>query len=151
MKRLHLLASIAALALVGAAPPEPTAPVLDALLANGPIVQPLVKLLADHPLAEGNDFQVIELGRDGASSHHLVWIADREQPHRHDAHDLFVVILRGHGTMRIGSDIQPVGEGSILYVPRGTPHAFVNLSTAPAAAYAVYVPPYDGKDREPVE
>ena len=151
MKRLHLLASIAALALVGAAPPEPTAPVLDALLANGPIVQPLVKLLADHPLAEGNDFQVIELGRDANSSHHLAWIKDREQPHRHDAHDLFVVILRGHGTMRIGSDIQPVGEGSILYVPRGTPHAFVNLSNEPAAAYAVYVPPYDGKDRVPVK
>jgi mannose-6-phosphate isomerase-like protein (cupin superfamily) len=36
-------------------------------------------------------------------------------------------------------------------VPRGTPHAFTNESGAAALAYAVYVPPFDGKDREPVE
>ena len=157
MKPSLSLALVACLALVGAAPAEKSPPavkppsVLDALFPTGRLTQPIAELLAAHPLEAGKDFQVIELGRDAATSQHLVWIVDREQPHRHDGHDLFVVMLRGSGAMRIGADTRPVGEGSILYVPRATPHAFTNLSGAPAAAYAIYFPPFDGKDREPVE
>lgn len=145
------LALALGLALVAAEPaPKPT-PSLDALFANGRLSQPLAELLAAHPLEAGKTFQVSEIGRDANSSHHLVWIVDREQPHRHDAHDLFVVMLRGSGTMRIGGETRPVGEGSLIYVPRATPHAFTNQSSAPAAAYAIYFPPFDGKDRVPVE
>ncbi|MBK7975297.1 MAG: cupin domain-containing protein [Deltaproteobacteria bacterium] len=75
-------------------------------------------------------FKVVEVGRDAASSHHVVAIRDPEALHRHDTHDLFVVTLRGHGTMRIGGETRPVGEGSVLYVPRATVHAFTNLSKA---------------------
>ncbi|MFI5316825.1 MAG: cupin domain-containing protein, partial [Myxococcota bacterium] len=145
MIRSALLTSLAGVSLLAAAPLEPAKPVLDALFPSGRITQPLDALLAAHPLEKGKDFEVIELGRDAGASHHLAWIVDREQPHRHDTHDLFVVILRGYGTMRIGAETRPVGEGSILYVPRATPHAFTNLSGAPAAAYAIYSPPFDGK------
>jgi mannose-6-phosphate isomerase-like protein (cupin superfamily) len=41
-----------------------------------------------------------------------------------------------------------VGQGSILYVPRATVHAFRNTSDEPAAAYAVYTPAFDGQDRQ---
>ena len=92
-----------------------------------------------------------EVGRDAHSSQHVVWIVDREIPHRHDTHDLVVVMLKGSGTMRLGAELRPVGEGSILYVPRGTPHAFANESGAPALAYAFYFPPFDGKDRVTVD
>ena len=139
------------LALVAAAPAEPPPQVVDALFPSGRLNQPIDALLAAHPLEPGKNFQVTELGRDAASSQHLVWIVDREQPHRHDTHDLFVVMLRGWGTLRIGSETKPVGPGSILYIPRATPHAFTNLSGAPAASYAIYFPPFDGKDRVPVE
>ena len=57
------------------------------------------------------------------------------------------VVLRGHGRMRLGAEQRPVGEGSILYVPRGAVHAFHNDSPEPAVAYAVYVPAFDGRDR----
>jgi mannose-6-phosphate isomerase-like protein (cupin superfamily) len=40
-----------------------------------------------------------------------------------------------------------VGEGSILYVPRGAVHAFRNDAPEPAIAYAVYLPAFDGQDR----
>jgi mannose-6-phosphate isomerase-like protein (cupin superfamily) len=147
--RSAFLASLAAVALTASAPSTP--PALDALFPSGRITQSLATLLAEHPLQQGKDFQVIEIGRDTASSQHLVWIVDREQPHRHDGHDLFVVMLRGYGSMRLGAETRPVGPGSILYVPRATPHAFTNLSGAPAAAYAIYFPPFDGVDRVPVE
>ena len=151
MKLRHICASVVAFALLGAEPSAPPPAVVDALLDGGRTTVAFDELLAKHPLDAGKDFQVIELGRDAHSSHHLAWIVDREQPHRHDAHDLYVVILRGWGTMRLGAESRPVGPGSILYIPRGTPHAFVNQSGAPAASYAIYSPPYDGKDREPVE
>ena len=151
MIRSSLLAIVAGLGFLAAPPAEPTPQTLDALFPSGRLTESIPALLAAHPLEAGKTFQVSELGRDTTSSHHLVWIVDREQPHRHDAHDLFVFMLRGSGTMRIGSETRPIGPGSILYVPRGTPHAFTNLSGAPAASYSVYVPPFDGKDRVPVE
>lgn len=144
-----LLLSVAFVAI--AAAPEPTPPTLDARLGSARMTLPLEALAEKYPLAPGKDFQVSEVGRDAHTSHHVVWIVDREVPHRHDRHDLFVVILRGHGTMRLGDEARAVGDGSILYVPRGTPHAFRNESGEPALAYAIYAPAFDGVDRVPVE
>jgi mannose-6-phosphate isomerase-like protein (cupin superfamily) len=56
-------------------------------------------------------------------------------------------MLRGHGRMRLGAEQRAVGEGSILWVPRGSVHAFSNESAEPAVAYAVYFPAFDGRDR----
>jgi mannose-6-phosphate isomerase-like protein (cupin superfamily) len=148
--------ALVALVLAGAggagAPGEAPAPaVLDALFPDGRRTEALAALAASSPLVEGEAFRVSEVGRDAHTSHHLVWIRDRERPHRHDRHDLFVVILRGHGAMRLGAEERPVGEGSILYVPRGTPHAFRNGGGGVAVAYAVYTPAFDGADRVPVD
>ncbi len=93
---------------------------------------------------------MVEVGRDARSSHHLVWIRDREVPHRHEHHDLTVFMLRGFGQMRLGQEERPVGPGSVLYVPRGAAHAFRNTSGEVAVAYAVYTPGFDGTDRVPV-
>jgi mannose-6-phosphate isomerase-like protein (cupin superfamily) len=129
----------------------PPAPVLDAWFPDGRRSEALAALAASEPLAASEDFRVRQVGRDAHTSHHLVWIRDREQPHRHDRHDLVVVILRGFGAMRLGGEERPVGEGSILYVPRGTPHAFRNRSPDVAVAYAVYAPAFDPADRIPSE
>lgn len=120
--------------------------VLDAQL-DGRLHLPLAALAERAPLAPSEDFRVALVGRDAHTSHHVVSIRNAETPHRHDHHDLLVVVLRGHGRMRLGDQTQPVGEGSVLYVPRGTVHAFANASEAPAVAYAVYTPPFDGEDR----
>jgi mannose-6-phosphate isomerase-like protein (cupin superfamily) len=125
--------------------------VLDAGLSGGRRTEALASLATSQPLAPDEDFRVSELGRDAHSSHPRVWIRDREKPHRHDRHDLFVVILRGPGGMRVGDEERPVGEGSILYVPRGAVHAFRNGSGDVAVAYAVYAPAFDGRDRVEVE
>jgi mannose-6-phosphate isomerase-like protein (cupin superfamily) len=158
---LRAVAVLAAAGLFGcAAHPEPkpaprseSAPpaVLDALFPTGRKTEALAALAATEPLPSGQGFRIREIGRDKHSSHHLVWIRDRETPHRHDRHDLFVVMLRGSGAMRLGSEERPVGQGSVLYVPRGTVHAFRNTSGDVAVSYAIYVPPFDGKDRVEVQ
>jgi len=123
------------------------APALDALLGGSRVSIPLAELAARVPLADGQDFRVEELGRSESTSHHVAAIRTAEPLHRHDQHDLLVVLVRGHGTQRIGDETRPVGEGSVIFVPRGVPHAFTNAGPEPAVAYVVYAPPFDGKDR----
>ncbi len=146
MQRVLLL-GLAVLA--GTALAEEPGSVFDGLFPQGRLTVPLASLAETEELAPDEGFKISELGRDAHSSHHAVWIRDREVPHRHDRHDLFVVILKGYGEMRLGDGTRSVGRGSILYIPRGTPHAFRNLSPEPALAYAVYAPAFDGKDRVP--
>jgi mannose-6-phosphate isomerase-like protein (cupin superfamily) len=134
-----------------AAAGEPSPAVLDALFPEGRRSIELEALIRSQTLAPDEGFRIVEVGRDATTSHHLVWIRDREVPHRHDRHDLIVVMLRGQGTMRLRDETRPVGEGSILYVPRGTPHAFRNQSGVPAVAYAIYTPAFDGEDRLDVD
>jgi mannose-6-phosphate isomerase-like protein (cupin superfamily) len=126
---------------------DDTPAMLDALYPTGRTTVALAQLAARITLAPDETQRVIELARDAGTSQHLVAIRTQEVPHRHDRHDLLVVMLRGHGRMRVGADEQPVGEGSILYVPRGSVHAFRNEAAEPAVAFAVYVPAFDGKDR----
>jgi mannose-6-phosphate isomerase-like protein (cupin superfamily) len=130
-----------------AAADGPPPAVFDALLGDDRRTESLASLAAAAPLTPDEDFRVVEVGRDAASSHHVVSIRHGETRHRHDRHDLLVVVLRGHGSMRLGEGVRPVGEGSILWIPRGTVHAFRNAAPEPAAAYAVYLPPFDGEDR----
>jgi len=145
--RLVALAALGfLLAAPGAGDPPPPA-MVDALLGGQRVRIPLASLAERVPLAADQEFRVVELGRDATTSHHAVAIRTAELPHRHDSHDLLVVIARGYGTMRIGDALEPVGEGSVVYVPRGTVHAFTNHSDLPAVSYAVYTPPFDGKDR----
>jgi mannose-6-phosphate isomerase-like protein (cupin superfamily) len=124
--------------------------VLDTLLGARRTL-PLEELVASAALPAGEDVRVVEIGRDAATSQHVVAIRTGETLHRHDRHDLLVVVLRGYGRMRLGDDTREVGEGSIVYVPRGSVHAFTNASGEPAYAFTLYAPPFDGKDRAPAD
>jgi len=149
MRNRRVLTALLALPLVwlAAAPAEDSAPTVDALLGSERVRIPLASLAERVPLAADQPFRVVEIGRDAGTSHHLAAIRAAEKPHRHDHHDQLVVIARGYGTLRIGDRTLPVGEGSVLYVPRGAVHAFTNTSGAPSVAYVVYTPPFDGVDR----
>jgi mannose-6-phosphate isomerase-like protein (cupin superfamily) len=144
-ERRALLGALIPILPLLAAPGAPE-PIADVLLEERLRI-PIADLAARVPLAPGEEFRVVELGRDTGTSQHLVAIRTAEVPHRHDRHDLFVVMVRGSGTWRMGDETLPVGQGSLLYVPRGTVHAFTNESRTPAVAYAVYTPPFDGSDR----
>ena len=145
----HAALLVLALSCARAGPEAPA--VLDALFPEGRHTEALAERIDAEPLAPGEAFRIREVGRDAGTSHHLVWIRDREQPHRHDHHDLWVVVLRGYGRMRIGDEERPVGRGSILYVPRGAVHAYRNQAEEPAVAYAVYAPAFDARDRVSAE
>ena len=120
------------------------------MLGGQRLTEPFEQLAARVPLGPDESFKIAELGRDGSSSHHVVALRGREPVHRHDQHDLLVVTLEGHGSMLLGNEERAVGPHSIVYIPRGTVHAMRNLSGGVLYGYAVFTPPFDGKDRVPV-
>lgn len=150
-RRALTIALALSLVWIAATPASDSAPTVDALLGSERVRIPLAALAERVPLAADQPFRVVEVGRDASTSHHLAAIRSAEKPHRHDHHDQLVVIARGYGTVRVGERTLPVGEGSIVYVPRGTVHAFTNQSGAPAVSYVIYTPPYDGVDRVEVD
>ena len=138
--------------LVGCAhqPETVGASAVDAVLGGRRMTVPFDALVARVPLADNEDFKVVEIGRDASSSHHIVALRGREPIHRHDTHDLLVVTLEGYGSMLLGDEERAIGPRSIVYIPRGTVHAMRNLSGKVLYGYAVFTPPFDGKDRVPV-
>jgi mannose-6-phosphate isomerase-like protein (cupin superfamily) len=127
----------------GALPPA----VLDAIVGNQRLNRPLAELLALSLLAPTETFKITEIARDERSSHHVVSLRDAEPLHRHDMHDLLVVVLEGHGDMLLGDATHPIGQGSIVYIPRATVHSMRNATEKPLTGYAMFFPPFDGKDR----
>jgi len=68
----------------------------------------------------------VELSRNARSSNVLVQVRDREPLHRHADSDITVFLLPGDGGMRIGKEALPVKAGSVIHIPRGAVHAFIN-------------------------
>jgi quercetin dioxygenase-like cupin family protein len=111
----------------------------------------LNKILADNPLAPGENIKVANLGRSQSASQHVVQIRDREVPHLHKVHDATVTMLRGEGYLILGKNRINLKAGDIVHIPRGVPHHYVNTASEPTVALAVYSPAFDGKDTHPVK
>jgi mannose-6-phosphate isomerase-like protein (cupin superfamily) len=107
-------------------------------------------ILESQPLGARENIRATALGRTASVSHHVVQIADREQAHVHQRHDLTVTLLRGTGDFHIGEHTLRMDEGDVAAVPRGMPHFFVNKTSSPAVAFVTFAPPYDGTDRVPL-
>jgi mannose-6-phosphate isomerase-like protein (cupin superfamily) len=66
--------------------------------------------------------------------------------HLHRRHDETVTILSGRGRLRLGDETRDVGPGTVVLIPRGTPHS-VEVTEGPMEAISVFSPAFDGKDR----
>lgn len=157
LRRLSAVAVFSACAASPGAPPgarsdpEPPPRVVDALYEDGRRTLEPAALIASVPLAEGEATKVALVGADAHSSHHVVALRDAEPLHRHDAHDLLAVLLRGHGRMWIEGEERTIGPDSITFVPRGAVHSLRNDAAEPLVGYVVFWPPFDGRDRVLVE
>lgn len=107
--------------------------------------------LTQHPLAPGQEIAFHEIARTEGSSTHLVQIRTEEKLHAHQKHDLVAIVLKGNGTLTLGDRHLYLKAGGVVTIPRGVPHAFQNRSKAPAVAYVVFTPAFDGADTVPVQ
>lgn len=110
----------------------------------------LEKILADNPLAPGDNIKVANLGRSASASQHIVQIRDREILHVHKIHDGTVTLLRGQGYLVLADRRIDLKAGDVIHIPRGVAHQYVNDASEPTVALAVYAPAFDGKDTHPV-
>jgi quercetin dioxygenase-like cupin family protein len=117
------------------------------LTADAPVPVSVTSLAP--PLPPGDNILPTELRRGESSSLALVQVRDREQPHVHTRYDLTVTLVRGAGTLWLGGAPQPMRAGDIAFIPKGTPHYFVNDGSEPAAALVVFAPPFSGPDQGP--
>ncbi len=90
------------------------------------------------------------LKQTSEASYHLIRLAGAEAPHIHQNHDLVVSILRGESRIYLGGKAFTAGRGDVIEIPRGMPHWVENAGSGPCVAYAVFTPPFDGKDEIPV-
>jgi mannose-6-phosphate isomerase-like protein (cupin superfamily) len=107
--------------------------------------------LAAHPMPRDVPVHAIEVGRTPAASHHVVQVRGSESPHVHRAHDVTVIVLRGEGVLTLGARQLSVRAGDVMLIPRATPHFFRNTGRAPAVAFAIFSPAFDGADSIPLE
>jgi mannose-6-phosphate isomerase-like protein (cupin superfamily) len=111
---------------------------------------PVSAFVADTPLAEGENIARRAIAHGEDSSLFLVRIRDREEPHLHARYDLGVLLVEGRGTLWVAGGPRPMKAGDFAFVPRGTPHYFVNEGAEPAAALATFSPRFTGPDNQPV-
>lgn len=118
---------------------------------TGVSLQSVDEVRRAHPIPEGQNILPLKLGQTEALSYHLIQIRDREVPHIHQSHDLVVTLLHGQGDLHQAGAALAMRAGDTAVVPKGVPHYFVNTGDQPAAAFATFTPPFDGKDNVPVD
>lgn len=106
--------------------------------------------IAEHPMPPDAEISIHDVSRGESASSHIVQIRNQETPHVHEHHDLVVIVQKGHGVLRMGSRAMNLVPGSVVAIPRGVPHSFVNGSDEPAVAFVVFTPAFDGTDTVPL-
>jgi mannose-6-phosphate isomerase-like protein (cupin superfamily) len=142
---LVVLAVLTVVAVVGCAARRPSARLLS---TAPPGAAPIASLAT--PLAPNENIRPTELRRGESSSVSLVQIRDREQPHIHTRYDLTVTLVRGSGTLWLDGAELPMRAGDVAFIPKATPHYFINADGEPAAALVVFAPPFTGPDQQPI-
>jgi mannose-6-phosphate isomerase-like protein (cupin superfamily) len=74
-----------------------------------------------------------------------------EKPHQHMKSDMFVMSLQGKGEMTVGERTIRMQAGDSAFVPKGTPHYFINKGEGTALALVLFSPPLQPGDSVPVE
>jgi quercetin dioxygenase-like cupin family protein len=110
----------------------------------------LAKVLAENPLGASENIKLTTLGYGESASYHIVQIRDREVPHRHQAHDGTVVMMKGRGYLIIENRRIDLAAGDVVHIARGAAHYYVNTASEPTVAFVIFSPPFDGKDNVPV-
>jgi quercetin dioxygenase-like cupin family protein len=118
------------------------------LTAAPPRAEPVAQ--AAPPLAAGENIKLTELRRSEHASVSLVQVRDREAPHIHTRYDLTITMIRGTGTLWLDGTALPMRAGDVAFIPRRTPHHFVNGGQDPALALVSFAPAFSGPDQEPV-
>ncbi len=118
---------------------------------DGPTAVSVTDLTNEYPIPNHQNIHPTLLGQTEALSYHVIQIRGGETPHTHAEHDVVVTLLSGQGTLHVEGHAMPLKAGDTAMVRRGQVHFFINTGDVPAAAFATFAPPYDGRDNVPAD
>ena len=94
-----------------------------------------------------SSFLLLAKGQFGSQHLAITWVdcpPGTQQPlHRHQELEQVYVIVRGRGTMLVGSEQGEVAAGMLVFVPPGTDHAIRNDGTELLSYVSATSPPFD--------
>lgn len=96
---------------------------------------------------KAKDISVRNISGTEDSSTHLIRLQGKEFPHYHDYHDLNVTIISGRSTIHFKNRMVSLKPGDVISIPKGTYHWAENTGSESSVVFAVFSPPFDGKDR----
>jgi mannose-6-phosphate isomerase-like protein (cupin superfamily) len=70
-----------------------------------------------------------------------------QEEHSHPAEEPAYVIVRGRGVMMMGSEALEVNEGTLVFIPPGTPHRIRAIGNEPLIYVSATSPPFEPGDR----
>lgn len=87
-------------------------------------------------------FKVTGDETDGLLEYFIVEVAPHGGPplHVHHLQHETIHVLQGTFKVRIGDECHHLEQGSFAFLPKGLPHAFLNLTGEPAEVLVTYVP-----------
>jgi quercetin dioxygenase-like cupin family protein len=78
------------------------------------------------------------LGRDDLQANLVrLGVGDRIQPHQNDEVDVVVVVISGRGELTLGGQVHPLGQMTLVHVPKGTVRAIAAVD-GPLAYLSVH-------------
>jgi quercetin dioxygenase-like cupin family protein len=84
---------------------------------------------------------------DSLMSSFIISIKKDVPLHLHQKHTELVYVLEGEGEMVLGSAVERVKSGDIIFIPANTPHSLKVISVRPMKVLSVQTPYFDGSDR----
>jgi quercetin dioxygenase-like cupin family protein len=103
------------------------------------------KIIENNPLAEGETLRVTDVAETKTSIVRLVHIRKDAEivVHTHENHDEVVYQVKGSGIAVLSGNQHPVKPGTLLLIPGGTPHSFIN-GAEDSIALSFFSPPLEG-------
>ena len=90
-----------------------------------------------------------DISQTQEASFHMIRLEKSEVPHIHETHDLTAIVTKGMGIIHYGDKAFSISKGDVVRIPRGVPHWVENTGNQAMEAFAIFVPPFDGKDMRP--
>lgn len=103
------------------------------------------EITEDDLLAEGENLRITDVGETKTSIVRLIQVSkDAEiEAHTHENHDEVVYQVKGSGIAVLSGNQHPIKPGTVLLIPRGTPHGFINDGAEDSVALSFFSPPLE--------